>query len=129
MSLPINLQDTLHFLLGKDGREDDSWRVRHRNGVGEFLLWDDAKAGRTQPTEQEIADVNSDITVVNGQLFSEWFAEHGGDPVLTRRRQLREFLTRPEERVRIAALATLMSTTRGQVIKAHMDAIAGGEGD
>ena len=129
MAYPINLQATLHFLLGRDGRLDDSWRVFHRKGVGRFEFWNEVKTGRSQPTEQEISDVNSDITQVDGQAFSKWFAENGGDPILTRRRKLREFLISPGERVHIAALANLIGKTKGQVIKAHMDAITTGEGD
>ena len=129
MPYPSNLHDALAFLIGRDGKKDDSWEVSRKGGVGIIHLWDTDKTGRTQPTEQEMADVVNDATQVNGQVFSEWFAEHGGDPVLTRRRKLREFLTTPGERVHVAALANLIGKTRGQVIQAHMDAIRTGEGD
>ena len=129
MAYPTNLQDILHFLLGRDGRQDDSWDVSRRGGVGLIHLWDEAKTGRLQPTEQEATDAVNDLVSVDGQLFSDWFAEHGGDPILTRRRKLREMLSSSKERVRISALATLTGKTKGQVIQAYMSAVSAGEGD
>lgn len=129
MSYPINLQETLHFLLGKDGREDGSWRVRHRGGIGEFNMWDNIKAGRRQPTEQEIADVLSDVTQVNGQLFSAWQAENGGNPGLSRRKKLRDRIVTPEEKIRVAVMASLTGKTIAEVRQAYRDAIAAGVGD
>jgi hypothetical protein len=38
----------------------------------------------TEPTEQEIIDAG------NSAEFAAWYADHGGDPVLTRRRIARE---------------------------------------
>lgn len=45
-----------------------------------------------QPTDQEIIDASNDLTTVNGQLFSEWYAEHGGDHVATMRRKAKDAL-------------------------------------
>lgn len=51
-------------------------------------FWETTELG-AQPTQQEVDDAVSDLTVVNGQTFSQWLAEHGGDPVLTKRREAR----------------------------------------
>ena len=45
-----------------------------------------------QPTEQAVQDALADATTVNGQTFSQWLAEHGGDSVATFRRKAREAL-------------------------------------
>jgi hypothetical protein len=45
-----------------------------------------------QPTEQEIIDAGNDLTTVNGQVFSEWYAEHGGDATLTLRKRASDLL-------------------------------------
>ena len=38
------------------------------------------------PTEQELTDAAADLTSINGQVFSVWQAEHGGDQALTAKR-------------------------------------------
>ncbi len=40
-------------------------------------------SGQPQPTEQQIVDAGNDLTQVNGQTFSQWYAENRGDSVLT----------------------------------------------
>jgi hypothetical protein len=45
-----------------------------------------------QPTEQEIIDAGNDLTTINGQVFSEWFAENGGDAALTLRKRASDLL-------------------------------------
>ena len=63
-----------------------AWNASLKQGIAIIRAWDDALAGQTQPTDQEITDAGNDLTTVNGQVFSEWQAENGGDPVLTNRR-------------------------------------------
>lgn len=46
----------------------------------------------TQPTDQEINDASNDLTTINGQVFSAWYAEHGGNAVSTLRREAKEAL-------------------------------------
>ena len=60
-----------------------------------------------QPTEQAVIDAGNDLTTVNGQVFSEWYAENGGDPVATLRRKAREALDKQnaETEALIRALA------------------------
>ena len=60
-----------------------------------------------QPTDQEIIDAGNDLTTVNSQLFSEWYAENGGDPIATLRRKAREALDKQnaETEALIRALA------------------------
>jgi hypothetical protein len=64
-----------------------------------------------QPTDQEIINAGNDLTTVNGQVFSEWYAEHGGDPILTLRREAQEALdaqnSRIEALIRALALVTM----------------------
>ena len=61
----------------------------------------------TEPTEQEIIDAGNDLTTINGQVFSVWYAENGGDPVATLRRKAREALDKQnaETEALIRALA------------------------
>ena len=87
MSLPLNLEDTLNFMAQlKSGTLIGAWNCYIRQGTAYINSWNDTIAGMTQPTDQEIIDAGNDLTVVNGQVFSVWFAENGGDPVLTNRR-------------------------------------------
>ena len=47
-----------------------------------------------QPTAKQLEAWRTDAAPLpNGQAFSQWLAEHGGDPVLTARRQTREALS------------------------------------
>ncbi|NIQ10491.1 MAG: hypothetical protein GWO08_22325, partial [Gammaproteobacteria bacterium] len=61
-------------------------------GVAIIHAWDQGIAGIPQPTEQEINDAAGDLTTINGQLFSEWLAENGGDATLTIRKQAQDAL-------------------------------------
>jgi hypothetical protein len=46
-----------------------------------------------QPTEQQINDWATDaVNLPNGQTFSQWLADHGGDSTLTLRRSAKEAL-------------------------------------
>jgi len=66
------------------------------------------------PTEQEVAAVLADATPLpSGQLFSAWLAEHGGDPVTTRRRLAREAVDAltPESMARRAYGAAIHEST------------------
>ena len=112
MSLPANSENILRFLTGiSHGVSSGAWYVSTK--LGETLLheWDEVIAGIPQPTEQEIIDAGNDLTTVNGQVFSEWLAEHGGDPILTLRREAQEALdaqnSRIEALIRALALVTM----------------------
>lgn len=65
-------------------------------------------SGATQPTEAEVDDAQADVTVVNGQTFSQWRAEHGGDSTLTFRREAKD---------RIDALITESAVLRALVFR------------
>ena len=74
-----------------------------------------------QPAEQQVIDYANDVTPLpSGQLFSQWLAEHGGDPVATFRRQAKEALDKQssetEGLIRALALVVLdeINTLRGQ---------------
>ena len=48
-----------------------------------------------QPAEQQVIDYANDVTPLpSGQLFSQWLAEHGGDPVATFRARAKAALDR-----------------------------------
>lgn len=68
--------------------EDDEVTVVEVNG-DTTILWRSAKP---QPTPQVIDDAGSDLTVINGQTFSQWLLDHGSDSLATRKRMAREYL-------------------------------------
>lgn len=60
------------------------------DGTARKLQWHHADK---QPTEQQINDWATDKTPLpSGQLFSQWQAENGGDPLATLRRKAKEAL-------------------------------------
>ena len=77
-----NTSLTLQFLGFSNNIAPFDYEVSIANSIV-TLKWYSALP---QPTEQEVLDASNDLTTVNSQLFSEWFAENGGDPVLTNRR-------------------------------------------
>ena len=74
----------IHFLTGIAPSIDGYHKI------ADTLVWPDELG--TPPTQQEIDDALADLTIVNGQTFSQWRAEHGGDPVLTLQRKAKELL-------------------------------------
>ena len=82
MAYPINTGSIIQFLLPAA----TDYEVINRNTVVQ-VVWNDAL---TEPTEQEIVDAGNDLTVVGGQTYSQWQAEHGGDPTLTKRRRSKD---------------------------------------
>lgn len=86
MALPRKTATVL-IALGYDSLED--FTATASQGVIS-LQWNHTDP---QPTEQVINDYASDTTPLpSGQLFSEWLAENGGDPLLTLRRKAKEAL-------------------------------------
>ena len=79
MAYPANTADVISFLLPAA----TDYEVRSSNAVVS-VAWSDVL---TEPTEQEIIDAGNDLTLVNGQTFSQWKAENGGDPTLTNRKR------------------------------------------
>jgi hypothetical protein len=86
MALPSNSSNIIIFLTGV-GKEDF---VLVRDPSGVYL--DEWNSVETQPTDQEIIDAGNDLTTVNGQVFSEWYAENGGDATLTLRKRASDLL-------------------------------------
>ena len=74
------------------GYDDYAYDARFADGIVILSQWDDVLAGGPQPTEQEITDAGNDLTTVNGQVFSEWYAENGGDATLTLRKRASDLL-------------------------------------
>ena len=82
------LAQTLLFLYPDLDTEYTVLMVDNGDGSDPYIeSWNDP---RPQPTAQEILDVQNDITVIGGQLFSEWLAENGGDLVLTKRKKAKD---------------------------------------
>ena len=90
MSLPTNHKHILAFLTPDSVPNVGGVGVWIVSSTGVIAEWNVTAAGRSQPTEQEVLDAGNDLTVVNGQTFSQWLAEHGGDATQTKRRQARE---------------------------------------
>ena len=81
MALPIEIDAPMicEFLIGHKANAD------FMSYLTEMVIqnWEDESI---QPTDQEIIDAGNDLTTVNGQLFSQWYAENGGDVTLTLRK-------------------------------------------
>jgi len=113
------------------GYNEQDFIVNIRNGVVtlDWLNTDPADQYYPDgPTEQQILDT------YNSQAFQDWRAEHGGDPTLTTRRQIREALDTPTGKV-VKALAQVMidqgiiQATQAQVLTAVTNKINEGAVD
>ena len=137
MSYPVNTSRILGFL----GFVSLTDYVVAERPTGVVLTWTSAS---TQPTEQEIIDAGNDLTTVNGQVFSEWLAENGGDATLTLRKQAQDALDKissNEALIRALALVVLdeinllrdehalVNRTAAQLRTAIKSKIAAGEAD
>lgn len=93
----------IEFLTG--ALQPDDYALN--GNTGQISGW---KHGAAQPTEQQIADAEADRTTVNGQVFSQWLAEHGGNAAATLRREAREALSaaRAESALHRAALLVIV---------------------
>ena len=81
-------ENTFSILLGAGYEESDF--VLIRNGPNLQLDWHSTDP---RPTDQQINDWGDDtVPLPSGQLFSEWLASHGGDPISTAKRQILERL-------------------------------------
>ena len=98
MALPANTSLILQFLHQSEGPLE-AWSVR-QDGAGTITIdaWD---AAAPQPTEQAIIDAGNDLTEINGQTFSQWEAEHGGDAAATAQRKVVETIDRPTQRLEV----------------------------
>lgn len=98
----LGFADSVDFSVGADS-----------DGVVSIEVWSSVQP---QPTEQEIIDAGNDLTLVNGQTFSTWLAEHGGDTDLTRRRLAKELIDKvnANEQV-IRALAIAVNARTNQI--------------
>ena len=122
MSLPLNTATIIEFLR-PNAVSAENFTVTIKNGVVTIPRYDEVAIGQPQPTEQSI------ISTGNSQAFQDYEDEHGKDPIKTRRRELRDRIVTPEERIRVAVLASITGKTRAQVRQAYRDAIAAGFGD
>jgi len=78
--LPVNTSNIMTYL----GYKVDIDYTLGQLDAGVVLAW---LSVSQEPTEQEIIDAG------NSQAFLDWYAEHGGNPVLTLRRQAKEALS------------------------------------
>lgn len=83
MAYPTNTSKICQF-LGHNPETD--FIVSDNAGVISFS-W---IAGGIEPTEQEIIDAGNDLTTINGQTFSQWYAENGGDLIATAKKVARD---------------------------------------
>ena len=121
MSYP---NDTAAALLSIGYNYDDF--LVEKSSAGTFIReWHHADP---QPTEQQITDT------IASQAFIDWQAEHGGDPVLTRRRVAKDILLTdsPEMmvlRAFLKAYADRESLTKAQVLTGISSNLDAGDGD
>lgn len=80
MAYPIDTSPACSF-LGYTAEVDFS--VENRGGVI-ILHWYHVDP---KPTDTAVNNALADLTTVNGQVYSEWAAEHGGNANLTARRE------------------------------------------
>ncbi len=113
---------TCGSVLAAIGYELDDFICWTDGGGVTSLQWNHADP---QPTEQQVNDWATDaVALPSGQLFSQWQAEHGGDPQLTFRRQAKEALDKQasdtEGLIRALALVVLdeINILRGQHLMA-----------
>lgn len=91
MALPQNTGVIL-YAAGYDPLVD---YIAVQNGGVVTLQWSHTDP---EPTEQQITDWSTDAaTLPNGQLFSVWYSENGGDPLLTLRRKAKEALDEQQQ--------------------------------
>ena len=91
MAYPSNTGTVIKFLFPNAISLQD-YSVYNSDGVINIGAWDQTSIGAPQPTEQEIIDAGNDLTTINGQVFSEWYAENGGDATLTLRKRASDLL-------------------------------------
>ena len=123
MALPINTATIVEFLRPNAESSKNFTVTIDTDGLVTIPRYDEAAIGQPQPTDQAI------ISAGNSQVFLDFEDEHGRDEIKTRRRELRDRIVTPEEKIRIKVLADLTGNTVGQVQQAYRDAIAAGEGD
>ena len=123
MALPRNTASIIEFLRPNADSGSNFTVTVGTDGIISIIAYDAVAIGQPQPTEQEI------INESTSQGFLDYQSEHGGNPVLTRRRKLRERVDRPEQRVNIAVLVSITGKPKQQVRMAYLSAIASGEGD
>ena len=103
MSYPQNTALIAEYLTGAPAYEWFSWDGTE----GKFLEWDVTFG--PQPTEQEIIDAG------NSPGYAVWYAEHGGDADLTRRRIAKELMDKvdaQEQALRAVVLAVNARTNQ-----------------
>jgi len=99
---------------------------------GEVIVnWTSATA---QPTAKAVTDVTSDVTVMNGQVYSVWLAENGGSPTPTRKKTAKAIMARDDDLGLVVRLLLSMLVRRGvgtksEIMAAFNAAIDAGDGD
>lgn len=89
MALPLNTGS----VLSAAGFQADEDFVVSRDPPGNVTLtW--RGAPEDEPSEEQIIAWSTDAEALpSGELYSEWFENHGGDPTLTARQQAEDALT------------------------------------
>ena len=115
MSLDIRTPLAIRFLTGlSTGGSNPDFVCLGKNGTVTIEEWNSIVP---QPTEQEINDALADLTVVNSQTFSQWYAERGGDPVATEQRIAREQIDADDKlgRIVVAVVQGILDEVRKEV--------------
>jgi hypothetical protein len=84
------------------------------NGILKIL-----KEGVVLPTDQEIIDAGNDLTTINGQVFSEWYAENGGDATLTLRKRASDLLDKVNDSEALLRALVLVMVDEINILRAE----------
>ena len=85
MALPQNTSKIIEFL--RPGIIQSEYSVTDRKGL---ITIQEYNGSGVVPTEQELLDAEAGSTLVNGQTFTQWHDENGGNPTLTYRKKVKD---------------------------------------
>ena len=113
MAYPNNTS-TICTFLGYISPTDFNVSITTKHGI--VLTWFHTDP---QPTEQEIIDAGNDLTTVNGQVFSEWYAENGGDATLTLRKRASDLLDKVNDSEALLRALVLVMVDEINILRAE----------
>ena len=121
MTYPSNLDSILRYLTGVA----DAWLIR---SINDELLIREWNHTDPQPTEAEI------LAASQSQAFLDWEAERGGDPVLTKRKRVKDAFQSDEGRLLLAFIMAMrkqgvINGTKAQILQAILAEVDLGEAD
>ena len=115
MAYPNNTFTILKFLTQENILAGVT--VIDRQGIVTIDEWNSDYG--VEPTEQEIIDAGNDLTTINGQVFSEWYAENGGDATLTLRKKASDLLDKVNDSEALLRALVLVMVDEINILRAE----------